>query len=165
MMTEDLSKLDRTTLVVWRGLNAWSWGLGAFVAAVALHLGFNALLMVIPSGDAYTPALAWQFAIRAVTALTVGVTIGWIAWRGIGASAWRTALVTAGLYAFAAVTVLDRLFHLPEVAEVTRVFEDGGGTVMVGSGPAGPLFVAAFTALTAAAALVAGAYAWRRQKS
>ncbi len=165
MTGDGLSTLDRTTLTLWRMFNAWSWGLAAFVAAVALHLGFNALVMVVPSGYASGPPVVWQILLKIVATFAIGVTIGWIASRAAG-KPWRTAAITAVLYVLVAITVLDRFVGLPSVSHVQTVVEsDGGMMISGGTGPAGGLLLVAYAALTGATAVVAGVYAWRRGKS
>jgi len=164
-MNAELNAVDRATLGVWRALHAWMWGFVAFVAAVALHVAFNSLVMVAPSGYASRPALPWQFAIRVGGTVVIGLVIGWIvAWR-VERRPWLTATVVGVFYTLVALGLVDRLFALPASSTVEVTHEGDITSVSVGTGLAGGAASIFYAACTAATALIAGAVSWRRSRS
>lgn len=169
-MTDELSRLDRSTLRLWQGANLVGWSLLALLVALVVHLGVAGLFRGTALDIMGHPPLQLLAALG--LALVVGLAVGGI----VGARVWRRQARTAGavsaLYTALALTRLRGLLGWP--TEVTRTVRHGRGvggprdpgavpveTTAVSIGSADLPLQLAFGAVTALSIVVAVLWARR----
>lgn len=159
-MADDLSRLDRATLAVWRFANASVWTVAALLAAVVIHLAFVGL-MRHPAIDLY-PHVPYQFLASAGLSLLIGLAIGGI----IGVRAWRwqpaLAAVASCAYVAVALVLFRRLLGWPTNVTTTVYPSDNGQARSVAIGFADlPLTAAYWVVVASITILVASLWARR----
>lgn len=122
MLSEQMSVLDRTTLVLWRSVNIVGWMLGALIAAIAVNFAAEILFVDVLDAaiDVFTDGAIVPYQVSApITSLVVGGVIGAV----LGSRVYRAPVVVAAVAAMVYLAVSP--FGLLRIGE--------GGAWMAGS--------------------------------